>query len=559
METYTYVIVSMIQLTNMKNEKPKLDPIKQAYAAVLQFITNNFYSKPDELIRVEISEEGKDQNFYDGHRIVISGELLDAYGKLNLPRFLIYYHELGHHLYSKGMFNLIDIWQKINNGPLEWKVNYYHLINWIEDFYIETRLKKEHSYLTDVINCIRKLPPEYDISQLQYAFNYYYVHEAPSPTLTYVDQLVFKKYVDRLLQLRDSNTTRFGYGILTNLSIKKSNETIFAETIIEFYNWCVSKNIFDDQQKMPPLRNPAQHLVEGGGTSSKEVYEQIKNIFDDKQHLKDSGPKTKSDGSATSDHSKQIGKLNVAGYKEATHIKQSTDMLQEHLVQEKTLVDKEMLDMSMRAQTERHTLDGLFTNKYQDSMIIQPKVNVVNFFNPNRLVDQNLFLEKGHTYMNVAIYRDISGSTEGATHTLMSKVIERLIEQIPVDVTYYLYASGNVSILEVPYIRWDYTNVQPKEYLSNPLFEGLGGGTNSDAIADVITQQLSDKWLNIVVTDGDLNSLMARDNINALLKNVFAIAVHGQLDKNVKGICIKNEDDINNINTAMQSLDLSSN
>jgi len=549
----------MIQLTNMKQNEKKLDPVKQAYASVLQFITNNFYSKPDEFISVEISEEGKDQNFYDGRRIVISSELLDTYGKLNLPRFLIYYHELGHHLYSKGMFNLIDTWQKINSGPLEWKVNYHHLINWIEDFYIETKLKKEHSYLTDVINCIRKLPAEYDISQLQYAFNYYYVHEAPSPTLTYVDQLLFKKYIDKLLQLRESNTTRFGYGILTNLSIKKSNETIFAETIIEFYNWCVSKNIYDDQQKMPPLRNPAQHLVKGGGTSSKEIYEQIQNIFDDKQHLKDSGRKTKGDGSTITDHSKQIGNLNVDGYKEATHIKQSTDILQEHLVQEKTLVDKEMLDMSIRAQTERHTLDGLFTNKYKDSMIIQPKVNVVNFFNPNRLVDQNLFLEKGHTYMNVAIYRDISGSTEGSIHTLMSKVIERLREQIPVDITYYLYASGNVSILEVPYITWNDTNVPPKEYLSNPLFEQLGGGTNSDAIADVITQQLSDKWLNIVVTDGDLNSLMARDNINALLKNVFAIAVHGDLNKDVKGIRIKDENDINAINTAMQSLDLSTN
>jgi hypothetical protein len=177
----------------------KLDPIKQAYANVLQFITNNFYSQPGEDILVEIDNDSKESNFYDGKRIVISGQLLDAFGALNLPRFLIYYHELGHHLYSKGMFNFIDVWQKINSGPLEWKVNYHHLVNWVEDFYIETRLKKEHSYLTDVINCIRKLPPEFDISQIQYAFNYYYVHEAPTPTLPYLDQVMFKKYIDKLL------------------------------------------------------------------------------------------------------------------------------------------------------------------------------------------------------------------------------------------------------------------------------------------------------------------------------------------------------------------------
>ena len=557
--TYIYVIVSMIQQTNMEimeqEKKKKVDPVKQAYANVLQFITNSFYSEPGETIYVQIDNESKENNFYDGKRIVLSSELLDAFGKLNLPRFLVYYHELGHHLYSKGMFQLIDTWQKQTTGPLEWKTNYHHLVNWIEDYYIESRLKREHSYLTDVLNCIRKMPPEFNISEIQYAFNYFYVHEAPTPALTYIDQVMFKKYVDKLLQLRDTNKTRFGHGILTTLSIKKSNETLFAETVIEFYNWCVSKKIFDDQQQMPPLRNPNQHLEPGKGTKPGEFLQQIQDMINNKGHFNESQNKTKSDGSATSDHSKEIGKL-ISKYKEATHIKESTDMLQEHLVQEKTLVDKELLDMSMRSQTEGHTIDGLFTNRYKDSIIIQSKVNVPNFFNPNRLVDQNLFLEKAHTYMNVAIYRDISGSTEGNTHRLMSKVIEKLLEQIPVDVTYYLYSSGDISILEVPYIKWDNSEIKPPEYEQNPLFKKLGGGTNSDAIADVITQQLSDKWLNIIITDGDLNSLMARDNISALLKNVFAIAVHGDLNPNVKGIVIKSEDQINDINTAMQSLDL---
>jgi hypothetical protein len=548
----------MIQRTNMEQEEiKKLDPIKQAYANVLQFITNNFYTQPGEEITIEIDQKSKDNNSYNGKKIVLSGELLDAFGKLNLPRFLVYYHELGHHLYSKGMFNLIDTWQKQTTGPLEWKTNYHHLINWVEDYYIEARLKREHTYLTDVINCIRKMPPEYDLSQIQYAFNYYYVHEAPTPSLVYLDQIVFKKYLDKLLQLRDSNKTRFGYGILTTLSIKKSNETLFAETIIEFYNWCVSKNIFSDERKLPPLRNPNQHLEPGKGQTPKDFLQGIQNMFDNKNHLKDTGAKTSSTGGTTSDHTKQVGKINISGYKEMSHIKESTDMLQDHLVQEKTLIDKEMLDMSVRPETQRHTLDGLFTPNYVESMIIQPRVNVVNFFNPNRIVDQRLFLERGHTYMNVAIYRDISGSTSGHTHLLMSKVTEKLFENIPVDITYYLYASGKVSIVEVPYVKWDDSGEAPKEYTSNPLFEQLGGGTNSDAIADVITQQLSDKWLNIIITDGDLNSLMARDNINALLKNVFAIAVHGTLDKGVNGIEIRDESKVNDITNAMQTLNIS--
>ena len=536
-------------LYNPKQNKKPVDPIKQAYANVLQFITNNFYTSDGENIQVIINNEDKD-NSYGNNKIVLSEALMDAYGTLNLPRFLIYYHELGHHLYSKGMFVMLDIWAKINSGPLKWIKHYHHLINWIEDFYIEKQLKKHHSYLTDVIDCIRKLKPEYDISLIQYAFNYYYVHEAPTPSLTYADQLIFKGYVDKLLTLRDTTKTRFGNGILTTLSIKPSIETQFALTIIEFYNWCISKNIFDNTNNPPPppLNNPNQHIEKQGNE------QQISNFMEQLgDQLKDG--KTLSPGSSISDHTHTVGEFEY--YKEVAPIKEPTDLIKEELVQEQTLINKEMLDMSQQSQVIQSTLDGLFTTKYKDSINIQPKVSVLNFFNPNRIADQNLFLEKAHTYMNVAIYRDVSGSTSGETHTLMSYVCEELFKDIPVDITYYLYSSGNISIIEVPYITWHNDSIKPKEYLNNPLYKQLGGGTNSDAIADVITTQLSDKWLNIIVTDGDLNSLMNRENIHALLKNVFVVAVNSPLEDNLKGISITKQADVKHINSVMQSVNLS--
>lgn len=538
----------MTQLINMEENKKPVDPVKQAYANVLQFITNNFYTSDGENIQVVITDE-KD-NLYDGKKIVLSESMLDTYGSLNLPRFLIYYHELGHHLYSKGMFVMLDTWRKITSGPLKWLEHYHHLVNWIEDFYIEKRLKKEHNYLTDVIDCIRKLKPEYDITQIQYAFNYYYVHEAPTPTLVYADQLIFKNYIDKLLSFRDTNKTRFGMGILTTLSIKPSNETQFATTIIEFYNWCISKNIFQDLKNPPPppLTNPNQHISSLDSRSQIQAFmDKLGNKIGQDKHLTNLG--------TSNEHSKTVGEFDF--YKEQTHIKEPTDLIKTELVQEKTLINKELLDMSQRIQAEQSTLDGLFTANYKDSINIQPKVNVLNFFNPNRIADQNLFLEKGHTYMNVAIYRDISGSTSGETHRLMSTVCEQLFKDIPVDITYYLYSSGDVSIIEVPYIRWDNDHETPKEYESNPLYEQLGGGTNSDAIADVMTTQLSDKWLNIIVTDGDLNSLMHRENIYALLKNVFVVSVNSPLQENLKGISIHKEADVKHINSVLQTVNLS--
>jgi hypothetical protein len=130
------------------------------------------------------------------------------------------------------------------------------------------------------------------------------------------------------------------------------------------------------------------------------------------------------------------------------------------------------------------------------------------------------------------------------------------MKEVPVDVKYYLYSSGEISILEVTYIPWIRSDKEPEEYENNPLYQQLGGGTNSDAIADVITEQLSDKWLNIIVTDGDLNSLMQRDNIHSLLKNVFVIAVNSDIPNDLLGVSIRNLNDLNNINSVLSTVNM---
>lgn len=555
------------ELNNKEQNITQLSPEeqeKQAYVKVLEFITNTFY-KTDEndIISVELSKgPSKGENFYDTKRIVLSEGLVDAFGELNLPRFLIYYHELGHHLYSHGLFELQKKWQAITQGPLAWNKKYEHLLNWIEDFYIENKLIQEHSYLTDVLTCIKKLPPEYDINKIEYAFNYWYINQAPTPALSYVDQIAFKAYITKLLNLRGTKIVRFGKGIVTNLSIKTSVETKFALLIIEFYNWCVTKGIFPDDSALPPLQNPNNHLeIEQGSndqsSSNQETHQQEQNDQDqgNQQSDQDQGDQQNNNSSGTSsDHSGQVGKTDE--YTEVTHIKSPTTVFKEELATENKLIQKELLDMSQRIQTDITTIDGLFTTTYKDSCIIQPKVNVLNFFNPKRLIDQVLFKEKQHTYMNVAIYRDISGSTSGQIHRLMHYVCEQLYKDISVDITYYLYSSGPISIVEVPYVPWEDTYAMPLIYQQNPVVQQLRGGTNSDAIADVITQQLSDKWLNIIITDGDLDALMRRDNITALLKNVFVIAVHGNVPNGLLGIKIETLSDLNKINPVLSTINI---
>jgi hypothetical protein len=141
----------------------------------------------------------------------------------------------------------------------------------------------------------------------------------------------------------------------------------------------------------------------------------------------------------------------------------------------------------------------------------------------------------------------------------MSAVCEQLHRDISVDITYYLYASGKISIIEVPYIEWEDSNNVPDIYKQNPLFSQLHGGTNSDAIADVITQQLSEKWLNIIITDGDLDQLMRRDNIMELLKNVFVVYVgvdESSIVDGLLGVVVNSVEDLAKINPVLSTINL---
>lgn len=530
---------------------PPADKTKQAYVKILQFLTDNFYSDGKQKIDVTLSNKGEEHNYYDQQSIVLSEQIVDAFGALNLPRFVVYYHELGHYLYSKGLFDLVDAWVKINAGALEWKKGYHHLLNWIEDYYIENCLKKEHPYLTDVLNCIKRLPPDYDIKAIEYAFNYWYINETPTPALQYLDQVTFKSYIMRLLTMREGGKTRFGQGVLTTLSIKQTNDTKFALLLIEFYNWCVSIGILPKDQTMPPLQNPNNHLEMPGADDGSDMGDDTGGD----QGQNSTNNKKQGEQGSSSDHSHNVG-TNSNLYREVTPVQSATTIFKDELVQENKLIAHELLDMSQRVDSINATLDGLFNTKDHDSAIIQSKVIVPNFFNPCRLMDQILFREKDHTYMNVAIYRDISGSTTGKIHTLMSAVCDKLYEDIPVDVTYYLYASGKISIIEAPYVQWDDSSNIPNIYMENPLFRELRGGTNSGAIADVITQQLSDKWLNIIITDGDLYDLMGRDNIYGLLKNVFVISVSHDLGEGLQGVTIKTKEDIACINNVLGTINL---
>lgn len=468
-------------------------------------IVNNFYK---EGVTVSLSDT-PDTAYCEKNHITLPRHLLEQFTANKLPRFTVLYHELGHALYSHDLSHLLEKWSNLPPmSTFTYDNKYHHLINWIEDFYIEDKLVQDYPYLKDIIGCLKLLTLPYDITDIDKAFNHYYVKGYTTPKLPTMDAIKFKNYITKILQLRSSNG--FGRGPVSLLS-QKSRETQYIKLIVEFYDWCVTKGIFDAQQTLPPLTNPNM-TTSNGATSNSVIPNDVKPVG----NSDDVGP-----GGSYTDHSHLVGVTEIL----PKYDQKELEIFSDKFIAEQKLIKEEIMKQ-FKVNTSEQSLDGLFNSKYKDSSIIQPKVIVPNFFNPNRLVDQVLFKTPDKCFSNVSIYRDVSGSTyDDERFPLINSICRFLNEKIPIDYNFYLYASGNISIVQTSFEDWEDCNEEPDVYQNDPLIQQLGGGTNSSAIADIITEQLNDKWLNIIITDGDLHDLMRRENIQSLLENVFVISV----------------------------------
>lgn len=503
-------------------------------------VAKNYYMSNAE---VSVTEDPSVTTAYctSDNDIIIPKHLLDEFTANGLPRFTVFYHELGHALFTKPLHNTLRKWKQITFKNMEYHDKYFHLINWIEDFFIEDKMIRTYPFLTDVMSCLKRCKYNYNIDDIDKAFNYYYLKNAVTPALSSIDALYFRSSITKLLSYRSSNT--FGRGVISLVSAK-SNETKYIQEIITFYNWCVSKGILPPDVNLPALSSPIATVGQGNGQNGAG-----------QSGAGQGNGKGSNKGGSRSAHSGQVVTI-IETFPDIDPA--STTIFVDLFTSEEKMIENELASRS-KVESKNESLDGLFNATYSDSAIIQPRVTIKNFYNPNRLVDRVLFKSPNKVFANVSIYRDVSGSTNGI-FGLIDKVCAHLMKNIPITTNFYLYSSGEYSIVQVPYISWKNSNKQPLEYRNNPLVQQLQGGTNSDAIADVIMQQLDSKWLNIIVTDGDLDALMEKDNINSLLENVFVIGVCTALDvfngkvSASRFINIKNESDIELLNAALNGM-----
>lgn len=476
----------------------------------VQTLINQFYPRPRHLFTdVTVTMSDRCEAYYNEKTDTITfGEpLLDMFYEARLPKFALMYHEAGHRWFSHDVIKLFNQWKNLTHITPVYDKKYHHLMNWIEDFYIEEKVVKEYPFLTDIVSCLRMVPSK-DLTSIKHVFNYLYITGQPSPAfMDPKDQQDFIDQFNRLFNLR--RHPNFGMTPLSQFVARQSIEMMFIEKLVEFYDWLVLKDVFDKDVPLPPsphpivttnVQTPGKQNGNGNGNGN-------------------SVPKPTLNGTSVGGTSTTYT-TKIGGVRVTYNIPQHNN---------KTLIKmyrEERQRFVGRIDTNNSTLDGVFNGKFVDSNLMSNHINIKHCFEPKKLLDEMIFKKKERCFNNVSIYRDVSGSThDDNLFSLINNVCAGIIKEIPIQYHFYLYASGDVSILELPFISWDDENTPPEVYTDNEDFRNLGSGTNSGAIANVIAEQFNDKHLNIVVTDGDLHNLFKRDDLNALLQNVFTIFV----------------------------------
>lgn len=495
-------------------------------------LTNEYYTQSN-LIHYKVALSNEFAAYFNANdnQITLGIKLLQFFGDNHLPRFNVFYHELGHVLYSTPYNKLICMWKDFGDTITpKFDKKYLHLMNWCCDFYIEDRIVSEYDYLEYTIKLLKKLPIE-DELDITKAFNYYYRHGKPSPTLK--NPILFMGYITRIMSIRSHPDFNTSY--LTTILNSRLHPTLWKSYIVlidEFYNYCVQEGIFKLNDILPVLPSPvlSVSIKSTNGTNTDEdknnteydIENEDGDDEDDDDDVIYECYVDKTNSSIDQSHHGTITAYDKTVGKTFTY--DIADGVSNREVFEMFKAEELTYKEGYTSESTTHTLDGLFTSEYVSSNTIG-RPNIPNFFKPDKLVTQDLFLKRSRTFTNVSLYRDISGSTTGTIHRLMNHILLRLIDSLPIEYHHYLYASGVISIIECPFISWEDSDIIPSEYLSNELFQQLSGGTNSGAIADAIAEQYNEQWLNVIITDGDLYDLFRRDNINKLLDNIFVIFV----------------------------------
>lgn len=446
----------------------------------LNAIYTSFYTEQGR-VTIKQGEEGGFINMESNNMILYDELLLDMW-ESGVPPLLVFYHEIGHLLYTNH--TLINIGKSL-------KEDVFMLLNWIEDFYIEGMLMKELYYVKPYIQMLHEVVPDFidDWEKPQFAFNYYYAFGGATPqwmTQAGIDKQ-FKNHIKQLLHLRRNLSSNF-------------SQNRFTAELNTFFNFCVQHNILTQQTPPPPTQpQPSAQQVGGGqgqgqgqgqggssarGTGGNANVNDVVDFGADPNTAQSNPMGTKL--VVDIDTTVQITPVQTV-YKPLDPTKGFDD----------TLTD---LMKTLTQEFDKQMYEGFkMPGKNKPELIPQTR----NTTSPRNMVDpiaiatnqNDIYLEyitELQTYVGYNLFIDASGSVGyNKDYNEGIKKIIQVINKYP-----HTVYSFNDTLT-----KWG-----PKE-ISNVLNLQGTGGTESSLIAPVVLEKREANNLNIIFSDGDLSYL----------------------------------------------------
>lgn len=459
----------------------------------LNSIYTSFYVAEGK-VSIKPGHEGGFVNL-DSMEIVLYEKIINDLWASSIPPLLIFYHEIGHVLYTTEA--LTSYGNSLDKQT-------FNLLNWIEDFFIEAELMKKLYFIKPYIQMLHEVVPDFidDWEKPHFALHYYYCYEGLTPrwmTKAGIDK-EFKRYIEQLKHLRVSFSSRFA-------------REKFIRMFEEFYMFCVKHKILTPETPRPPmeprLEEDKEGIVKGPGGSHTGDDAGTGGSIAEGEGTDEEGAK---EGDYADDEGEDVkeSKIIRPPFKPLDITKGFDPMFKELMEimgkeYNKSLYDSfklakkgkpELVPITRATSSPRSMIDPIAIETMRDDIYLEYTIEDFSY------TAYNLFI-------------DVSGSVGyNTTFNTLGRDIINIIKHYP----YAVYGYGN------NVTKWD------QKKIDNIMKLRCGDGTESPIIGDIILEKKELGNLNIVLSDGDLANLCRRPDIKEITQQylfIFVVSSYG--------------------------------
>lgn len=501
------IIDKMKGKKTMKSKKDvgKANIFIKWFEKYLTAVYGSFYKTAGK-VHIKPGAEGGYVNL-DSMEITLFEKLVNDLWSSGVPPLLVFYHEIGHVLYTTDEATTYG--KSINAES-------FVLFNWIEDFYVEERISKELYFIAPYIKMMHEVVPDFidDWDRPIFSFHYFYCYEGLTPR--WMDKKdpklgeQFKLYITRLKHLRASFTSSFA-------------REKFVRLFEEFYVFCVKHGILTKETPPPPMDPSGKGAgTKGGGkekgTGKGGAYTGGPGGAYEDDLETGAGSETEEEtseeeGAYADDEGEDVpeSKIIRPPFKPLDPTKGFEPVFKDLMTLLEKDFEKSMFDSFKLAKKGKPELVP----------VTRPTISPRSMVDPIAIATSrsDIYLEyitEEASYTAYNLFIDVSGSVGfDKTFNQLGKNIIDIIKHYP----YAVYGYGD------DVTKWD------QKRIDSILSLHCTDGTESPIIGDIILEKRELGNLNIILSDGDLANLCRRKDIAEITKQYLFIFIVSSYSK----------------------------